>query len=242
MEFTNEFSVTAPIDQVWPILVDAEAVAPCVPGARITEVIDSTHYRGTVKVKLGAVQMSYRGELEMRADEAARTITLVAKGTEARGSGGASGTFTIALAPTDSGGTHVELHTQVDVTGRVAQFGRGIMQDVASRMIKEFAGCLEQKVEMPSEEVAADIPGAEAARSASPSDLASGSPAASADSSRLAPAHSGAADAPPAHLPVEPAGSGGNELQLAPLLADLARGRLAAFLRAVASRVEPKGK
>ncbi len=146
MEFSNSFTVRAPIEDVWTFMLDAREVAPCVPGATLTESLDATHHRGTVKVKLGAVQMSYRGELEIFPDEATRTIELRARGTETRGSGGASGVFHSTLTVTDDGSTLVEIQTKVDVTGRVAQFGRGIMQDVASRMIKEFAGCLEAKI------------------------------------------------------------------------------------------------
>lgn len=244
MEFTNAFTVAAPIEAVWPIFLDAESVAPCVPGAQITEALDDTHFRGTVKVKLGAVQMSYRGDLEMKSDEAQRIIVLAAKGTETRGSGGASGTFTIRLTSTDTGGTHVELHSHLDVTGRVAQFGRGIMQDVANRMIKDFARCLEQSVEKPARtDAAAETSMPEAPDSGRTPDHGAAKPGEAQPSEaaqyRTAEMPAGATATRATYI--SPAQTGvSNELRLGRLLTDLARGRLAAGLRAVAGWLEPR--
>lgn len=147
MEFDNHFTVSAPPDTVYRFMLNAREVAPCVPGAQITEEIDEHHFKGTAKVKVGPVQMTYRGELEMQPDAAERTIVLRARGTEARGGGGASGTVTTQIKGSPSGGTDVEIHSQIDVSGRAAQFGRGLMQDVATKLIKEFAQCLEAKLE-----------------------------------------------------------------------------------------------
>src|SRR5690349_14369546 len=97
MDFSNSFSVDASLPVVWRYLTDATKVAPCVPGAQLTEVVDDTHFRGTLKVKLGPVQMTYRGELQMDADEGERKITLTAKGNEMRGGGGASGSVVTRL-------------------------------------------------------------------------------------------------------------------------------------------------
>src|SRR3954466_5861312 len=115
MDFTNSFTVDAPIDQVWTVVVDPQQVTPCVPGAQITEVIDASHFKGTVKVKLGAVQMTYRGEMEMHPDEATHSIALTGKGTDARGGGGASGQVSVQLESTGAG-THVTIVSKVDVT------------------------------------------------------------------------------------------------------------------------------
>lgn len=153
MEFDNQFTVRAPLDQVWTFMQNAQEVAPCVPGAAITDIIDHTHYRGTAKIKVGPVQMLYRGDLEMEPDEAQHVITLRAKGSEARGGGGASGTVTTRLTSTTDGGTQVDIHSQVDVSGRAAQFGRGLMQDVATKLIKDFAQCLQRKIEAERQEV-----------------------------------------------------------------------------------------
>jgi uncharacterized protein len=150
MDFTNSFNVTAPLEHVWEFMLKADEVTPCVPGAQLTESLDDLHHKGMVKVKLGPVAMTYRGELEMRPDHASHTITLYAKGTEIRGIGGASGRITTSLSKTDDGGTQVQIVSQVDVSGKVAQFGRGIMQDVANRMTKQFASCLEEKLRQTS--------------------------------------------------------------------------------------------
>ncbi len=238
MEFTNSFTVQAPLTEVWTFMLDAQEVAPCVPGAQITETIDERHYKGTVKVKLGAVQMNYRGEMELDPDEAARRIILRAKGSELRGSGGASGTVTTFLVEGPDGGTEVNIHSQIDVTGRVAQFGRGIMQDVANRLIREFAQCLEQKIIAQSETAQqAPVQDSEPA----PPSKAAAEPAMS----------STATTPPPAQAPTavntanQALGSGSSsgaarELNIANLVVEITRSRLAALLRGVASRLDPK--
>jgi uncharacterized protein len=153
MDFTNNFSVNAPLERVWEFILKADQVTPCVPGAQITESIDDLHHKGLVKFKLGPVAMTYRGELEVQPDRASGSITLRAKGKEIRGIGGASGTVTTRLVEKDDGGTLVEIVSKVEVSGKVAQFGRGIMQDVANRMTRQFAECLEEKLQQ-SEDLA----------------------------------------------------------------------------------------
>ncbi len=235
MEFTNSFTVQAPLTEVWTFMLDAHEVAPCVPGAQITETIDERHYKGTVKVKLGAVQMNYRGEMELDPDEAARRIILRAKGSELRGSGGASGTVTTFLVEGPDGGTEVNIHSQIDVTGRVAQFGRGIMQDVANRLIREFAQCLEQKIIAQSGTAQqAPVQDSEPAQAAN----AVAEPALSSTAT--------AAAAPTAvNTANQESGSGSSsgsdkELNIANLVVDITRSRLAALLHGVASRLDPK--
>jgi carbon monoxide dehydrogenase subunit G len=246
MEFSNAFSVDVPLDRVWALLLDAEQVAPCVPGAQLTESIDALHHRGLVKVKLGAVQMTYRGELEMQPDETSRTIVLKARGSESRGGGGASGTFTTTLTMADGGGTNVDIHTRVDVTGRVAQFGRGIMQDVANRMIKDFAACLQRKVT----DTGGDTAGASATAPA---------PASSADEAAFQGVDQTAApaalepvsvsveptsapkkaDPAPAKPSVQAAPAPQTELRVGRLIVDITRSRVASGLRLLARIIEP---
>jgi uncharacterized protein len=147
MEFDNSFTVNAPLQVVWDFLLNVQEVAPCMPGAKLTEVVSDTEYKGTVKIKLGAVQMSYKGTATIsQIDEATHTVVLVASGRETRGTGNASSTTTSHLEEEGPSRTVVHLNSQVDVSGRVAQFGRGIMQDVASRLIGEFARNLEAKL------------------------------------------------------------------------------------------------
>lgn len=235
MEFTNTFKVNAPVDQVWALLMQPEEVTGCVPGAAITEKIDDQHFKGTVKIKLGAVQVSYRGEMEMKPDEAARTITLSGKGTEARGSGGASGRMTVALSA-DGRATNIQIDSQVDVTGKVATFGRGIMQDVASRLTRQFGTCLASKLEETaaspplSTEPDAGLRDSEPSTTGSSSwETPGGSPSAEQD---VSPGTVSAANLAPA--------KGTQELRIVDILSDIARARTAQFLRAVASWVDPE--
>jgi carbon monoxide dehydrogenase subunit G len=226
MEFTNTFDVDAPLERVWGFMLNAQEVAPCVPGAAITDTVDDTHYKGTVKVKLGAVQVSYRGELEMQPDEPNRTIVLTAKGTEQRGSGGASGVITNVLTESGSG-THVEIHSKIDVTGKVATFGRGIMQDVANKLIRDFSVCLERKLiaaETAATRDAAAVPSAAGTHRAS-------APGAAAVSEQSSTATVSAGHSPPSEVA---------ELKMSGILIAILRGRLAAGLRLLASIVEPK--
>ncbi len=238
MEFTNSFTVQAPLTEVWTFMLDAQEVAPCVPGAQITETIDEQHYKGTVKVKLGAVQMNYRGEMELDPDEAARRIILRAKGSELRGSGGASGTVTTFLVEGPDGGTEVNIHSQIDVTGRVAQFGRGIMQDVANRLIREFAQCLEQKIVAQS-------------GTSQQAPVQDSEPAQPSKAAAEPPMNSTATTPPPAQAQTavntanQASGSGSSsgaakELNIANLVVDITRSRLATLLHGVASRLDPK--
>lgn len=220
MDFTNSFSVHAPLPTVWDFMLDAQRVTPCVPGAQLTETVDDTHYKGTVKVKLGAVQMTYRGDLEMEPNEAEHTIVLRARGTETRGSGGASGTVTTRLTESEDGVTTVHMESHVDVTGRVAQFGRGIMQDVANRLTKEFAQCLEQTIQ-----AGAQPEGTATPASAGPSAMEAGAETAPVPEPRTSP-------------PVRPGGALGGTGPAAQNVGEAAvnaaRSRTAAGLRAIA--------
>ena len=109
--------------------------------------MSATEYRGKVRIKLGAVQLNYTGTVTVReADEAARRVVLAAQGTEMRGAGTVAGTFTTTLTATAPDATEVTVVSEVNIAGRVTGFGRGIMQDVANRLIRDFASCLEEKI------------------------------------------------------------------------------------------------
>ncbi|HEV3312388.1 MAG TPA: SRPBCC family protein, partial [Chloroflexota bacterium] len=152
MEFENSFSVAAPLEQVWTYLLDVKAVAPCVPGAELTEIVSDTEFKGAVKIKLGAVQVNYRGTVVLKeVDNEAHRVVIVATGSETRGTGSASGTVT-STAVQDGQRTTVRMLSEIVVTGRVAQFGRNIMQDVSSKLIKDFAACVEAHLKKPDVE------------------------------------------------------------------------------------------
>jgi len=127
MKLEQSFIVHAPIDRVWEALIDVELVAPCLPGAEITEASDDGRYRGSFTVKLGPTTAAYRGELEMESvDQAARTVTMKASGQDKRGQGGAKATIVSVLSE-DGGATKVDVDTDFTITGRLARFGRGGM-------------------------------------------------------------------------------------------------------------------
>jgi len=161
MKLEQSFEVAAPIDQVWHALNDLERVAPCLPGAAITDHDDDGTYHGTFQVKLGPTTASYRGTIKIEsADESTHTATLKARGTDKRGQGGANATIVNTLSEHD-GGTTVAAVTDFTITGRLAQFGRGgIMEDVSNRLMRDFAACLSTRLGEPS--AAAGTPSAAA--------------------------------------------------------------------------------
>jgi len=147
MKLEQSFEVAAPIDQVWHALNDLERVAPCLPGAAITDHDDDGTYHGTFQVKLGPTTASYRGTIKIEsADESTHTATLKARGTDKRGQGGANATIVNTLSEHD-GGTKVEAVTDFTITGRLARFGRGgMMEDISNRLMRDFATCLSSRL------------------------------------------------------------------------------------------------
>ena len=147
MKLEHSFEIDAPVDVVWATLVDVERVAPCLPGAEITEVSGDGTYKGTFTVKIGPATAAYNGVLQMQeVDEAAHTATMHAKGTDKRGQGGATATIVNRLEAAGSG-TRVHAETDMTITGKLARFGRGgMMQDVSNRLLREFSECLQAKL------------------------------------------------------------------------------------------------
>ena len=145
MEFVNEFTVPTDIDTTWKTLIDLEKVAPCLPGATLEEV-DGDVYTGQVKVKVGPITVSYRGTAELvDVDEDAKTARIDAKGKETRGAGTADADVSAKLTETDEG-TVVHVVTDLTVTGKPAQFGRGVMGEVGTKIIDQFSQRLEELV------------------------------------------------------------------------------------------------
>lgn len=138
MELENSFSVAVPVERAWTVLTDVPMIAPCLPGAKLTEV-DGDDYKGVVKVKVGPVVAQYKGAAAfVETDEQARRIVLRAEGRETRGQGNASATITAVLTPAGDD-TQVTVHTDMSITGKAAQFSRGVMAEVSAKLMKQFA-------------------------------------------------------------------------------------------------------
>lgn len=147
MELRNVFEVPAPIDRAWAFLLDVERVAPCMPGAELTEVVDEKTWKGKVNVKLGPISLSYSGTVVMQErDDEARRVVLKASGTETRGKGTASAVANASMEMTDDGKTRVEISTDLTLSGAAAQLGRGMIGDVAQRLTGEFADCITSRL------------------------------------------------------------------------------------------------
>jgi carbon monoxide dehydrogenase subunit G len=145
VKIEDSFRVDVPVEEAWKVLLDLERIAPCLPGAQLTEV-EGDEYRGTVKIKVGPITAQYKGVAKIEeADEANRKVVLQAEGRDTRGQGNASATVTATLVP-EGDGTTVNIDTDLNITGKVAQFGRGVMADVSSKLLGQFADNLKQDV------------------------------------------------------------------------------------------------
>ena len=148
MKLEEFFEVDAPVHEVWKALIDVQRVAPCLPGAEITDAGEDGTYEGNFQVKLGPTTASYRGTLKLQSiDEAARVATMDASGRDKRGQGGAKATMVSTVTEAEGGGARVHVDTDFTITGRLARFGRGgMIQDISKRLLGEFAACLEEEL------------------------------------------------------------------------------------------------
>jgi uncharacterized protein len=147
MKLNNEFAVDVPVEDVWNVLLDLERITPCLPGASLTEETGEREYDGAMKVKLGPVTQQYKGTVKIQeADESAHRAVLRADGKDARGQGTASATIVSTLHDEGNGSTRVSVETDMQITGRAAQFGQGIQQQVSEKLLGRFADCLEEEI------------------------------------------------------------------------------------------------
>ena len=148
MELTHDFVVPAPIDTAWQTFMDLERVGGCFPGATVTESTGDT-FAGTVKVKLGPIALQYAGSGQfIERDDAAHRAVIEAKGKDKRGNGTAGATVILQLTPAEGGSsTRIDVTTELAITGKPAQFGRGVMQDVSDKLLQQFVGCIESQFE-----------------------------------------------------------------------------------------------
>jgi carbon monoxide dehydrogenase subunit G len=145
VKIEDNFRVEVPIEEAWKVLLDLERIAPCLPGAQLTEV-EGDEYRGTVKIKVGPITAQYKGVAKItEADEANHKVVLQAEGRDTRGQGNASAAVVATLVE-DGAGTVVKIDTDLNITGKVAQFGRGVMADVSSKLLGQFADNLKKDV------------------------------------------------------------------------------------------------
>jgi carbon monoxide dehydrogenase subunit G len=153
----SSFEVPVAPEKAWDLLMDIPRVVPCMPGATLTETVDDTHWKAKMNVKLGPISLTFDTEVTREvADEAARRATLSARAREARGRGAAQATIESTLAALD-GGTRVDVATDLALTGAVAQYGRGLVEDVSQQLVKSFADCLRAQLVAAPEDAAAAV-------------------------------------------------------------------------------------
>ena len=139
MRFENSFDVDAPLDEVWATVLDVERVAPTVPGASVLEQTSDTAYKVAIKVKVGPMSMTYKGDVEIvERDEESHRAVMKARAKESRGQGTADADVTMVLSG-ENGKTSAVVTTEVELSGKAAQMGQGVLQDVAGRLVKTFA-------------------------------------------------------------------------------------------------------
>ena len=151
MELNNEIDVNAPIQEVWEAFNTPERIAPCLPGAELQEV-DGNNFNGLVKIKVGPITAQYKGTATyLEKDEDAQKVVIKGDGRDTRGAGNASATITAQLTEVSSDVTNVSVRTELTITGKVAQFGRGAISDVSGKLMTQFAQNLEQLLEPSAE-------------------------------------------------------------------------------------------
>ena len=177
MDLTHSFTVPASLEETWRAFLDIEDVAGCFPGATVTSV-EGDDFKGTCKVKLGPISLVYAGSGSfLERDEAAHRFVLEAKGKDKRGNGTAGATVTAVMTEAAAKSTDVEVKTNLSITGKPAQFGRGVIQDVSDKLLQQFMVCLESKVGAPAAPAPAEA-AAEAPAGAPAEGAAAGAPAA----------------------------------------------------------------
>jgi carbon monoxide dehydrogenase subunit G len=183
VEINDSFRVDLPVEETWRVLMDIERIAPCLPGAQLQE-IAGEEYRGVVKVKVGPITAQYKGAAYFESrDDATHVAVIKGSGRDTRGQGNASATITMRLVP-DGGGTAVSVETDLAITGKVAQFGRGVMADVSAKLLAQFVANLERDVlSEPSVDLVAAAE--EEAAAAAPAPAASGGAGAAPSDSAL---------------------------------------------------------
>jgi carbon monoxide dehydrogenase subunit G len=195
LHIEETFELHAPVERTWRYLVDPRQVVNCLPGAELTEVQDAETFLGRVKVKVGPITAAYDGRVTITGrDDAAHVVSMVGEGRERTGAGSAKMTMTSRLTPLSGGATQVQVVADVDVVGKAAQFGRGMIESVNKQLFKQFTECLRGSLEGPA---VAELQAEPLARA----------PASPVTTARVASA-----------MPAIPAPNGGQPLRVVPLL------------------------
>jgi carbon monoxide dehydrogenase subunit G len=178
MKIEQNVEVDAPLDRVWALVKDVPRIAPCMPGAELTSVVDERTYEGTVRVKLGPINMSYKGKAVMdELDESSHTAKLTASGKDVRGGGTARAGVVMQLERISDATTAMAVTADVQLTGKVASFGRGAIQDVSNKLFGQFAQCLRETLEEEGRAAAAASSGGDGAAPATAAGQGAGAPA-----------------------------------------------------------------
>jgi uncharacterized protein len=176
----NEFRATAPVGELWAFLLDVERIAPCMPGAELTEVVDDRTWKGKVSMKFGPVAMTFAGTVVLQdRDDAAHRVVLAAKGMEQKGKGAANASVTSWLEPAGEGASVVKMRADISLTGAAAQLSRGLMPEVSRKLTQQFADCLQQTLaaSAPASEPAATTGGTAPTEAPAPAAVSSPDPA-----------------------------------------------------------------
>jgi len=145
----EEFEVRAPVQKVWEYLIDPAKVVVCIPGAELLEALDERTFVGAVKVKVGPMTMSYKGRMKFtEVDEQGHQVRMVGEGREASGAGSAKVTMLSKVAPLDGGKALVVVNAEVDLVGKIVQFGRGMIEEVSRQLFRQFSACVKQRLEV----------------------------------------------------------------------------------------------
>ena len=163
MLIEDSFTVHTPVDRLWAFIQDVERIAPCMPGAELTDIIDDRTWKGKVHVKFGPVQMAFSGTVVMEErDDLAHRAMLSAKGTEQRGKGVANAKVESWLEPAGADGTTVQIRSDITITGAAAQLSRGLLPEISKLLTKQFAACLESKLNEESSDTTVETVAGEA--------------------------------------------------------------------------------
>lgn len=152
LKIEQRFVVRTPVSRVWQYMLDPQQVVTCMPGAELTQVQDERTFLGDVKVRVGPVTVRYKGRIQfVEADEQAHRIRLMGEGREAGGTGSARVTMSSRINALPSGDAEVIVDAEVELVGKIVQFGRGMIEDVAKQLFRQFAGCVKARLEQPAE-------------------------------------------------------------------------------------------